>query len=125
MFEASNMFKREAQRLKPYLNKPGKGILDEILITDFANSIVNGGTSMKKQTDIIGNDKMLKLAEFFPTFTNNELVICGYLSLKMSIDEISGLTGKSANSLRVIFHRMLHKTKHENGKDFLRLLENL
>lgn len=125
IFEMSNMFKREAQRIKPYLNKPGKRILEEILITDLADSIINGKPSIKKQTDIIGNNKMLKLAELFPCFSNNELVICGYLSLKMSILEISGLTSKSSNSLRVILHRMLRKTEFETSKDFLRLLENL
>ena len=126
MFEASNMFKREAQRLKPYLNKPGKGILEEILITDLADSIINGGTtSMKKQTDIIGTNKMLKLAECFPDFSNNELVICGYLSLKMTIDEIAGVTGKSSNSLRVSYHRLLRKSSFKNSKEFLKLIETL
>jgi hypothetical protein len=125
MFEASNMFKREAQRLKPYLNKPGKGILEEILITDLADNIINGGTSMKKQTNIIGKDKMQKLAESFPDFSNNELVISGYLSLKMTIDEIAGLTGKSSNSLRVSYHRLLRKSSFKSSKEFLKLIETL
>lgn len=125
MFEMSNMFKREAQRLKPYLNKPGKGILQEILIADLSECIINGGTSMKKQTDIIGNEKMMKLTEIFPDFSNNELVICGYLSLKMTIDEIAGLTGKSSNSLRVSYHRLLRKSSFKNSKEFLKLIETL
>jgi len=56
--------------------------------------------------------------------TNSELTLCGFLSLKMTIEEIASLTGKTGNSLRVAFHRMLLKTGFSTGKDFLRKLES-
>lgn len=117
--ELSRAFRREAQRLKPYLNKPGKNILEEIITND-----ANEGTATKmKPVAIISNERMNQLITLFPEFSTNELFLCGYLSLKMSIDEIASLTGKTPNCLRVSFHRILKKTTFSTGKEFLRRLE--
>lgn len=117
--ELSRSFRREAQRLRPYLNKPGKNILEEIITND-----ANEGTATKmKPVVIISNERMNQLITLFPEFSTNELFLCGYLSLKMSIDEIASLTGKTPNCLRVSFHRILKKTAFSTGKEFLRKLE--
>jgi len=117
--ELSRSFRREAQRLKPYLNKPGKNILEEIITND-----ANEGTATKmKPVAIISNERINQLTTSFPEFSSNELFLCGYLSLKMSIDEIASLTGKTPNCLRVSFHRILKKTTFSTGKEFLRKLE--
>jgi hypothetical protein len=123
MYELSQVFRREVQRLKPYLNKPGKGILEEIIIEDIVDSISENKTPKRNQVVVIGEDRMDKLTKMFPEFSNTELIFCGYLSLKMSTDEISSLTGKTPNSLRVTFHRILKKTTFSIGKEFLRTLE--
>jgi len=125
MYELSQAFRREVQRLKPYLNKPGKGILEEIIIEDIVDSISGNKTPKRNQVVVIGEDRMDKLTKMFPEFSNTELIFCGYLSLKMSTDEISSLTGKTPNSLRVTFHRILKKTTFSTGKEFLRTLESI
>lgn len=119
--ELSQAFSREAQRLKPYLNKPGKNILEEIATCDLSE----GQNTKNKPIVIISKERMDQLTALFPEFSNNELFLCGYLSLKMSIDEIASLMGKTPNSLRVLFHRILKKTSFSTGKEFLRKLENL
>lgn len=125
IYELSQAFRREALRLKPYLNKPGKNILDELIINDMVDGILSTKTSTKTRTIIIGEDRIQRLTQQFPEFSANELTFCGYLSLKMSIEEIAGLTGNTPNSLRVSFHRILKKTNFQTGKEFLRVLEKI
>lgn len=123
--QLSQAYRREAQRLKPYLNKPGKNVLEEIIINDMLEEIISNKPSRNNQLDVVGEDRINQLTKIFPIFSNNELILCGYLSLKMSIDDISNLTGKTSNSLRVSFHRILKKTDYATGKEFLRILESL
>ena len=125
VYELSHAFKREAQRLRPYLNKPGKNILEEILIEDIVESIVSNKITKKTQIVVVGEDRINKLKVMFPEFSNNELIFCGYLSLGMSVEEISTIIDKTPNTLRVSFHRILQKTTFSTGKDFLRALEAL
>jgi len=125
LFDLSQAFRREAQRLRPFLNKPGKKILEEILIEDMAESIVSNKITRKNQVVIIPEERMEQLKAMFPGFSNNELVFCGYLSLKMSIEDISGILDKTPNNLRVNFHRILKKTGFATGREFLRKLEAL
>jgi hypothetical protein len=119
--ELSQAFSREAQRLKPYLNKPGKNILEEIVTSDFSE----GQNTKNKPVVIISKERMEQLTALFPEFSSNELSLCGYLSLKMSIDEIASLMGKTPNCLRVSFHRILKKTSFSTGKEFQRKLESI
>jgi hypothetical protein len=125
MFELSQAFRREAQRLRPYLNKPGRKMLDAILIEDMAESIVDIKIKKKNQVVVIPEERMELLKQIYPEFSNNDLIFCGYLSLKMSIDEISSVIDKTPNSLRVTFHRILKKTTFKTGREFLRKLEAL
>jgi len=125
MFELSQAFRREAQRLRPYLNKPGRKMLDEILIEDMAESIVDNKIKKKNQVVVIPDERMEQLKKMYPEFSNNDLIFCGYLSLKMSIDEISSVIDKTPNSLRVTFHRILKKTTFATGREFIRKLESL
>ena len=123
--ELSVAFRREAQRLKPYLNKPGKNILEEIIVNDSSEDIISNKSDKKNQIVIISEKRIKQLTDSFPEFSKNELYLCGYLSLKMTIDEIASLTGRTQNSLRVSFHRILKKTQFQNGKEFLRKLETI
>ncbi|HJV78241.1 MAG TPA: PAS domain-containing protein [Paludibacter sp.] len=121
----SQMFRREAQRLKPYLNKPGKILLEEIIISNMLEEIISNKPTRNNPLDVVGEERIEQLTKMFPEFSKNELILCGYLSLKMSMDDISNLTGKTSNSLRVSFHRVLKKTSFSSGKEFLRKLESL
>jgi len=123
--QLSQAYKREAQRLRPYLNKPGRNLLDEIILNDMLEEVIANKFIRPAKPEVVSEERLDLLTDMFPGFSNMELLLCGYLSLKMSIDDISNLTGKTPNSLRVTFHRILKKTTFANGKEFLRKLESL
>ena len=118
-------FRVEIQRLKPYLNKPGKELLEQIINDNALEAKVNDLPSGTNHLDIVSEERINLLIQLFPELTNSELATCAFLSLKMTIDEISNLTGKTSNCLRVSFHRILRKTNMNSGKEFLRKLEAL
>ena len=123
--ELSQAFRHEVKHLKPYLNKPGKKLMEEIIINDLLDDVITNKSTRLNQIEVVGEERISKLTNIFPEFSNNELILCGYLSLKMSIEDIAVITGKTSNSLRVSFHRILGKTKYTTGKEFLRKLESI
>jgi len=118
-------FRNDTLRLKPYLNKPGKEILLEIINDEKMEGIINNKPFRTNLFEIIHENRIIQLSSLFPFLSNSELTLCSFLSLKMSIDEISAITGKTANSLRVAYHRILRKTNFENGKEFIKRIESL
>lgn len=125
LIQMIHAFRVEIQRLKPYLNKPGKELLEQIVNDNALETKVKDLPNGKNQLDIISEERIAQFIQLFPELTNSELAICAFLSLKMTIDEIASLTGKTSNCLRVSFHRILRKTKMNSGKELLRKLENI
>jgi hypothetical protein len=123
--ELSEALRHEAQRLKPYLNKPGKDLLDEIIISNLLDGISGNKPTRNEQLIVLGEDRINKISGIFPQLSNSELIICGYLSLRMSVDNIAKVIGKTPNCLRVAFHRIVRKTNLPSGKELLRQLESI
>ena len=122
--EMIQSLRHEAMTLNPYLNKPGKELLEKILTKTGINDAYSKQFGNQIQQEVLRESVATQLIDTFPMLTNSELTLCGFLSLKMTIEEIASLTGKTGNSLRVAFHRMLLKTGFSTGKDFLRKLES-
>jgi hypothetical protein len=122
--EMIQSLRHEAMTLNPYLNKPGKELLEKILTKTGINDAYSKQFGNQIQQEVLRESVATQLIEAFPMLTNSEQALCGFLSLKMTIEEIASLTGKTGNSLRVAFHRMLLKTGFSTGKDFLRKLES-
>jgi len=120
-----SVIKKDITLLKPYLNKPGKDLLDKIASKNLANCIDNIRPGQKNYLNLVPQNTLTKLSQLYPTFSDSELSLCGLLSLKLSFEEISGITGKTSNALRVLFHRLLKKTEFQISKEFLRKLETL
>lgn len=118
-------FRSETLRLKPYLNKPGKELLAEIINNDKLEGIINNKPFRSNLFDVVQENRFKQLTGLFPDLSSGELMLCSFLSLKLSIDEIATITGKTSNSLRVAFHRILRKLNVDNSKDFLTLIEHL
>ena len=121
--ELSQAFKKEAQKFRPYLNKPGKLMLDELLADDITSNLHGTKSSNRYSSVIIGEDRLEKISNLFPHLSDKELNLCALLSLKMSIDEIAAATGSTPNSLRVLLHRLLPKTQFTDSKEFVRFLD--
>ena len=116
---------REIMLLKPYLNKPGKDALENILKNNSLEGFCDCNTKQTNQPEVIREKRMALIHQIIPRLTKAELTFCGFLSLKMSVEEIALITGKTSNSLRVSFHRILKKSIHANGKELLRRLESI
>ncbi len=122
--EKIRVLRNEIGTLRPYLNKPGKELLENIIYRDLQTGMNETNTKQRNQFDL-GQNKSVQLIHLFPMLTNYELTICGLLSLKLNFEEIASITGKTSNSLRVTFHRLLKKTNFNSGKELLRKLESI
>lgn len=120
--EISQAFSQESLKLRPYLNKHGIELLNHLAFNNGYGSSVWNNPDNKIYPELLDPELMVKLSNTFPDFSKNDLIICGFLSLKLSVDEIAALTGKSSNSLRVSFHRILKKADIASSKEFLRKL---
>lgn len=118
-------FRNDTLQLKPYLNKPGKELLNKIIYNEKLEGIIKNKPSRARHLEIVQRQRIVQLSVMFPEFSKIELAFCGFLSLKLTIEEIANITGKTSNSLRVAFHRILGKTKYSNGKELLSKLESL
>lgn len=114
----SSHYKQEIQKLKPYLNKAGQEVQSQIMSKDFMEEALIKTPSINNRIELIHEQRLNELSSLFPELTTNELIICSLLSLKLSYEEISEITKKTSNSLRVAFHRILTKLKFDNAHEF-------
>ena len=118
-------FRVESLRLKPYLNKPGKELLEKINNNYVLEGILSNKATQNIQLEVVRDDRVTQLVGMFPELTNSELALCGFLSLKMSMDEIASVTDKTPNNLRVTFHRIVRKLGLSSGKELIKKLETI
>ncbi len=123
--EMVHSWHREMILLKPYLNKPGKEILENILRNNSVEGFCDCNSKQTSPHEVIREERMAFIQQMIPGLTKSELTFCGFLSLKMSVEEVALITGKTSNSLRVSFHRILKKTNFPHGKELLRKLESI
>lgn len=123
--EIIQTFKSEVSQLNPYLNKHGKELLAKLAFNKLLSPTPKTKSSKKTETELISAELRIKLSEQFPHLNQSEINVCGFLAHKLSIDEIAEITGKTANSLRVSFHRLLQKTDYSTGKELLKQLEKI
>jgi len=121
--ELTQAFRQETLRLKPYLNKPGKELLQQIVKNDLLEGILSNKSTQSIQLEVVRDERINQLVRLFPELSNSELALCGFLSLRMSMDEIASVTAKTPNSLRVTFHRIVRKLNLTSGKELLKKLE--
>lgn len=122
--ELAKAYQREIVHLKPYLNKHGKELLEQIN-NNILDGVIKNKPTQNKKIEVIRDERINQLKKLFPQLSKSELTLCSFLSLKMSIDEIALVTNKTSNSLRVAFHRILQKTNFSHGKELLNLLETI
>ena len=123
--EVFQTLRQEVLSLKPYLNNPGKELLKEILSNNSFDGFIDNKSKQKNQLEVIGEERISNIVRLFPQLTYAETKFCSFLSLKLTIDEIACITGKTSNALRVSFHRILRKTEYLTGKELLRKLESI
>lgn len=112
-------------QLKPYLNKHGNELLSQIIFNEKLEGLVKNTPKRTFQNELIRQERIIVLSELYPKLSNNELELCTLLSLKISFEEIAKISGKTSNSLRVAFHRLVSKTDSLKSKDLLKKLQKL
>lgn len=120
-----NWYSKEVLKLRPYLNKPGKQMLAQLVINEVSMGFEKSKLNKRTQLELINGELVDKLAKEFPQLSNNELILCGFFSQKLTVDEIATITGKTSNCLRVSFHRIVRKANFSNTKSLLLKLEDL
>jgi hypothetical protein len=70
----------EINSLKPYLNKPGKEFLEDIINKDLQFGIIENSTKEKKKFNQLEINKTNQLLQLFLFITNYETGICRLLS---------------------------------------------
>jgi len=118
-------FKNNIIQLKPYLNKPGKELLGEILQNEELEGILKNKPKHNQEIALLCQERILQLSALYPELSIGELTLCAYLSLNISIENIAQITGKTPNSLRVAYHRIVMKIPSLNSKDLLKMLKSL
>ncbi len=118
-------YRHEILRLKPYLNKPGKEIMEEIITANSMGKIVSNKSTQQIHSDLLSEDRIKAIIHLFPELTNTELTLCGFLSIRLTVEDIATLTNKSPNSLRVALHRIIRKTNTANSRGLIRSLESI
>lgn len=112
------MIKEEMKKLKPYLNKTGKSLHEEILTKFFEDE--NKSTGI--EDFMYFQKEMTVIQTAFPFLSLQEVIICSLLANHMDNEEISMLTKKSLNSIFVMIHRINKKLKVRDRVDLLALL---
>jgi len=120
-----NSYSKEVLRLRPYLNKPGKEMLAQLVFNEISSGVEKNKLNKRIQLELINSQLRSKLAKEFPQLSNNDLTLCGFFSQKLTIDEVAAVTGKTSNCLRVSFHRIVRKTAFKSSKAFLLKLEEI
>lgn len=123
LLELLQSFGKEVLKLRPYLNKPGKELLETLFFNEITAGIEKNKLNKKNQLELISNNKTNKIASQFPQLNENEIILCGFFNQNLTIDEIAQITGKTSNSLRVSFHRLIKKTEFKSSKEFLKKLK--
>lgn len=120
-----NLYSKEVLRLRPYLNKPGKEMLAQLVFNEISLGVEKNMLNKRIQLELINDQLVSKLAKDFPQLSNNELILCGFFSQKLTIDEVAAVTGKTSNCLRVSLHRIVRKTTFKSSKAFLLKLKEI
>lgn len=123
--ELVSLYTKEVLKLRPYLNKPGKQLLSQLVINEISTGIEKSKLNKRSQLELLNEQFVAKLSSEFPQLSHNELILCGFFSQKLTIDEIATITGKTSNCLRVSFHRIVRKSGFSNMKTLLLKLEEL
>ncbi len=109
----------EIRKLMPYLNKPGKELLKDIIASNFHEE-----NKQLLSDDLIYYEREIQIiSETFPELSHQEVIICGLLINEMDNNEISLLTKKSLNSLFVTIHRINRKLNLKDRKELVDTLK--
>lgn len=123
--EIEQIFSTELHTLKPYLNKSGKELVENKILTNKLSTVFESELKQLNPSNFTNSESIEIIRLKFPHFTINEINIAYFMSLGASINQIATITEKNANTIRVMVHRMLSKTSFSNTADFTNFLKSI
>ncbi len=113
--------REELTKLKPYLNRPGKIIHDEIMTKYFRE-----GNQKLTLDDLVYYEKELRIIQrTYPSLSHREVILCGLLVNDVDSKDIAVITNRSLVSVFVTIHRINKKLGILNKKELIIMLKNL
>lgn len=118
---ASNALYKDLQKLKPYLNKYGVELLNSVN----TNYFFEEKNKSHLYHEFLDDNILTYLSAKFSFFSENEKIVLGLLMLGMSVKDISLITEKTTNNIRVTIFRMLKKNNLSSKKELIQLAQNI
>lgn len=113
--------KEEIVKLKPYLNRTGKNMLDSMMKKYFRDE-----NQQLTLDDIVYYEKELRVIQkAFPTLSHREVILCGLLVNNMETKDIATITNRTLDSVFVTIHRINKKLNILNKKELLDTLKEV
>jgi len=109
----------ELHTLKPYLNKAGKELVDKRM----AVKHINSNTLNFNTNEIIQPKIKQKIQSLFPQLSSNELNLAYLISLGATVNQISQITNKNSNAVRVMLHRMVARTAFNSASEIANFIK--
>ena len=104
------------KNLKPYLNRQGKLMLEEIY---YHNNNIVKNENLYAYLESVSK----QLLQFFPVLTCKEILVSAYITVGFSTKEITTIAGLSPNSLRVHIHNICQKLQISSRDELVQLLK--
>lgn len=123
--EIDHAFSTEINELKPYLNKTGKELVEKKITDNKLTQIFESEVKSHQPTNLIDLNQLNKISSVYPNFSNNEQKIAYFLSIEASINQIATITGKTANTIRVMIHRMKSKANVNSTSELAKCIKKI
>ncbi len=113
--------KEEVAKLKPYLNRSGKTMLDNLMKKYFKDD-----NQQLTLDDLVYYEKELRVIQKnFPTLSHREVILCGLLVNNMESKDIATITNRTLDSVFVTIHRINKKLDFLNKKELVDTLKEV
>ena len=114
--------KDEVAKLKPYLNRTGKTMLENILKKYFREE----SNQQLTLDDLVYYEKELRIIQkAYPLLSHREVILCGLLVNDMDSKDIASITNRTLDSVFVTIHRINKKLDFLNKKQLVNTLKEL
>lgn len=123
--EIGHVFSVEMNALRPYLNKTGKELVEKKIVNNKLMSLFENENKNIEPITLVDSLTVQKISVAFPFLNRNELSVAYYISIGATVNQIAAITGKSANTIRVMTHRMIAKTEFDSTVEFAQKLHEL
>lgn len=112
----------EISKLKPFLNKTGKTMLENIL----KKYLKDKNSQVLTLDDLVFYEKELSIIQkAYPLLSHREVILCGLLVNDLDSQDIASITNRSLDAVFVTIHRINRKLNFVNKKQLVSQLREL